>query len=467
MASASSGQGSAIKAGGAFVEISAKDSLSKALTGLKTKVMTFAAGLKTVGVAGAALGGAVLTPLAMLFKGGVDRAEEITKLADSLGFTVEQMQKLKYAADVAGVSLDDVMKNPDKFKKLMDEAPLMDAGQIKEAVAAQQEFRKTLISLQSAMLPIIKTISPIIKLVGEFARRNSGLLITVAGVAAVVAGLGIGLVMLGTVLSAVITVGGAVASVLGAISLPALAITAVVVGLVGGLGYLATQAFPNTWKAAKQFFGDMLDIAGETIGGIVAAISKGDVEQAWTVLCAGLNAAWKTVVANMTYAWVSFKATIIDTFRDAITGVKMAINDFAAWLLRNDPTGIFSGGMTDVEINAARDEINNDLMKGRGEEQRKADDFRKKQIADAQAELAAAKAKLGQEVDKAKMQVKGESSSGNDIAPRIAAVRGAFRIADAAQQFGERGNPVVKRLDVMIEGQKKVIQAIEKKGMLV
>ena len=47
------------------------------------------------------------------------------------------------------------------------------------------------------------------------------------------------------------------------------------------------------------------------------------------------------------------------------------------------------------------------------------------------------------------------------IQARIAATRGAFRISNAAQQFGE-GNPVVKELKKNNEQNKQLIDGVDK-----
>jgi len=60
----------------------------------------------------------------------------------------------------------------------------------------------------------------------------------------------------------------------------------------------------------------------------------------------------------------------------------------------------------------------------------------------------------------------GESTSGQ-LAGRIAATRGAFRIADAGQQFGGTGNPVVKKLVDLIEVQKQALGILQNaKGLV-
>ena len=453
MASASSGQGSAIKAGGAYVEISAKDSLSKALAGLKTKVQGFAAGLKTVGVAGAALGGAVLTPLTLLFKGGVDRAEEIDRLSKSLGFTVEQMQRLKYAADVAGVSLDDVMKDPGKFKRLMDEAPLMDANEIKAAVQANQEWRKSLISLQGAMLPVLQTIFPLIKAVGTFARANSGMLLGIGAAAA-------GLVAVGGILS---VVGPGLLAMAGIVLKVVSALGPFKLGILGAFGALlfGTQSGKAALAGLAEAFRTMAATFGETWGSVVEAVKKGQLELAFKVAAAGIKAIWFGMLSDMGKAFAGWlednKAKLISlaAITSAVSGAQAGARFGAGGLLAGGLIGAgVGGGVTAFKI---------DELKGIGssaslDAARKKADMELKQL---QKQIADAPKKLD-----APGVFDGESTSGQ-LAGRIAATRGAFRIADAGQQFGGTGNPVVKKLVDLIEVQKQALGILQNaKGLV-
>jgi hypothetical protein len=446
MASASSGQGSAIKAGGAYVEISAKDSLTKALAGLKTKVQGFAAGLKTVGVAGAALGGVVLAPLTMLFKGGVDRAEEITKLADSMGYTVEQMQRLKYAADVAGVSLDEVTKNPAKFKGLMDEAPLMDPNEIKAAVQANQEWRKTLIELQGAMLPVLQTLSPIIKSVSEFVRENKDMVLGVGAVA-------IGLTTVGTALAVVgpglLTMAGMVLKVVSSLG-------AFKLGLIGVFGYLlaGTDSGKQAIAALSQAFTNAAATFGEMWGGIIEAIKKGQIELAFKIMAAGIKVIWLGMLVDMGKAFAQF---VEDNRTKLIAlGALMGAQKGSALGSLLGPKGKALGIIGGLLVGGFGANQTVDELKGIGENPRLEEDRKR-----AQKELDAIKKQIAEAPKKLDTpgMFSGESTSG--INARIAATRGAFRISNAAQQFGE-GNPVVKELKKNNEQNKQLIDGVDK-----
>lgn len=448
---ASAGGGSKagdIRAGGAFVEISAKDSLTKTLAGLKARVMAFAGGLKVAGVGALAAGGALAAPLVGLFKGGVDRAEEISKLSEEMGFTVEQMQRLKYASDVAGVSIDQILKNPGKFKGLMDEAPLMDPVEIKAAVAAQQELRKTMISLQGAALPLIQTIYPLVKYVAEFARENRGAVISVAILSA-------GLLSVGAALS---IVGPGVLAVVGSIVKGVMHFGLFRLSIVGAIA--ALLAGTDSGKAALASFSEAIRAAAatfsETWGGIVTAVKKGDLELAFKIAAAGIKSVWFGMLSDMGKAFKTWLddnrgklialAALSGAIQGAMTGGRMG----GPWgALGGAALGAGgAGGVAALKLNELEG-----LGSSPGLEaaRKKADEELKKLVEQAKNQPG-----------KAAMMLAGvDSTSGDELQRRIAAARGAFRIADAGQQFGERTNPVVRKLEVLIGLQKEAVAAIK------
>jgi hypothetical protein len=463
----SAGKSGDVRAGGAFVELSAKDQLTKVLIGLRAKALAFGQGLKSVGGGLAAFGAAASAPFALLAKGGVDRAEEISNLSYELGYTVDQMQRLKYAADVAGVSIEEITKNPGRFKDLLSEAPLMDPSAIKESVEANRAWRKTLIELQTAMVPLATAITPVLKGVAEFTKNNGPLIRTVALVAGGIAVLGVGLFVAGSVITA--TVGGigalitVVTTVAGAVGAAAAAVGGFIPLLaIAGIAILATVAlvvqlknafdifrnvFPQTWAAVKGFFGDLFDIASETVGGVVSAIMNGDIEGAWDIALKGALVAWLRFKLGVTQVWVEIKSAIIDTFWDAISEVMKMTLDLGAWMARNDPTGLIGGGKTDAEINSVRDQGKAGADAARAGIQKEADDARRQQIAEAEAAVAKARAELKGLV--AKQQKAGGGGAAIDFGPRISEVRGAFQRLDrGGQQFGG-GNIASEQLAVL------------------
>lgn len=449
------GKSGDVRAGGAFIELHAQDNLSNKLILLRYRAMKFAEGMKQVGqkineylspVGKRVLlaGTSALAPLAALFKGGLNYAEEIYKSADALGFTVEQMQRLQYAATVAGVSVEEVLRKPEQYGGLMGQATVLDASAIRESVEANRSLRAAWLDLQLALVPLVQTFGPILKGFSEFVRRNSELLPVVAAGAA-------GLIALGAALWAV---GPAITAVGVAIQVainPFVLITAAAAGIGYALTRLAKVIFPETHAAAVSFFGDLGSLAADTMGGMVAAIAKGDLGLAWEVATAGAMAVWKRFAAEMTYVWTRLKHYIVDTFREAMAGIKLMFNDLAAWILRNDFTGLLSGDMTDEQINAARDQIKAEIVGDLGANERAAKKFRDQQVADANAEAEAARKKLADKIGQAMGGV-GKMDNPEELARRITATRGAFRLlGDASQQFGRSDSIDSKQLAQLVE----------------
>lgn len=434
VAPTSGGGGTAgdVRAGGAYVEISARDRLSATMSALRAKTKAFAAGLSAIGRNVTFVGAATFAPLSVFFRQGVGRAEEAGKLAEQLGFSVTQMQRLKYAADVAGVSVEAVLSKPEKYADLMSAAPVLSAAAVQDATAASRSFRAALIDLQTALAPLVAALVPTIRAVTEFVRRNPELARGLFVVAAAAATVGPALMFVGGVAIPLVTTaaGGLIAVLTGVVGK--------VLAVGGALGHLGTQVFPETSKAAVKSFGELLSIATGTVGGIVTAIGQGDIPLAMELVTAGALAAWKKLAADMTYVWVSLKNTIVDTFREAAAGVRMIFTDLGAWLLRNDFTGLLRGDLTDAEINAGRDAVNDQEYQEVKRLQREAREFRSAQIQAANAEAAAARAKLNELLGRVQAGATAARAADDEpLSRRITATRSAFRLlADANQQFG-------------------------------
>ncbi len=428
------GKSGDVRAGGAYIEVRAEDTLSNKLIILRYRAMKFAEGMKQVGqkineylspVGKRVMlaGTAALAPLAALFKGGLNYAEEIYKSADALGFTVEQMQRLQYAATVAGVSVEEVLRKPEQYGGLMGQATVLDASAIRESVEANRSLRAAWLDLQLALVPLVQTFGPILKGFSEFVRRNSELLPVVAAGAA-------GLIALGAALWAV---GPAITAVGVAIQVainPFVLITAAAAGIGYALTRLAKVIFPETHAAAVSFFGDLGSLAADTFGGIVAAIGKGDLSLALEVLTAGATAVWKRFTLELTGLWVDFKNFVLDGLRDIKAGFAAA---FDPGVLKRIFRG--EGLMGAIAGEAAPGGAIDRAAEARNA-QRDADRaFRQKQLDDAAKEAEGARKKLADLV--AKAQARPVAGPVEDLAKRITATRGAFRLlGDASQQFG-------------------------------
>lgn len=103
-----SSAGGAIRAGLAFVELSATDNkLIRALDNAKQKMQAFGAGMAKVGAATAAAGGALLGPVAGLFASAVNRSSDLATLANEFGTTTEKLSAMGYAFETAGIKQDE------------------------------------------------------------------------------------------------------------------------------------------------------------------------------------------------------------------------------------------------------------------------------------------------------------------------------------------------------------------------
>jgi len=448
-----------MRAGGAFVEVSLRDQLSKQLAGLKARASAFAAGMKAIGSRLVLVGGAALAPLTALFGGGVSRAENIKKSADAMGITIEQMQRLQYAADVAAVSVEDVLKAPQKYGDLMKNAPILDADTIKESVAASRALRSVWIELQLALAPLITSIGPAIRAFAEFVKQNAGYVRLAFIAAAVTTTVGVAFVALASGITSAIVVFGSLAT---AAKLAFMAITSpvgVVVGAIAAIGAAIVSHWVESTEEGQKSFEGLYGTATETIEGIHAALKNNDLGAAWDVLVKGLTATWKTFTFAFTAAWIEAKKVFVDGWMDAVKTAENTVNNFTAFLMRNDPTGLFSGGMSDADINWARDNENKQLDAAREADQKARDEFRQAQLDAAEMEMNAARDELKKEVQKAKqIQQNAIKQIAEDMLPAITSSRVATRLAANTQgQFSGGTNIPAAQL----QEQKKAVEELK------
>ncbi len=111
-----------IRAGKAFVELSLKDSFSKALDGAKKKLEAFGESLTKIGTAMSAMGAAIVAPLALAAQQFASMGDEVNKASQRTGVAVEELSALKYAAEQSGASFEDLQKGIQKMQKAVFEA---------------------------------------------------------------------------------------------------------------------------------------------------------------------------------------------------------------------------------------------------------------------------------------------------------------------------------------------------------
>lgn len=315
-----------VRAGGAFWEFFGKDKVTGLLDRIQKKFNTVAGGLAKAGAISGAAGSAILAPLTALFTAGVDRTANMQKMADSLGLPIEQFSRLQHAADVAGVAVEEVMKDQARYAKLIAEAPSTDEATGRKALEVQREMARASIALKDALLPLLDVVLPVVKGFGALAKEAGPFLLAAAGV-------GAGLVAVGLLAGGASATMAALAVAVGVVKAGFLALVSPVgltVAALAGIGYvLATQT-----EIGREFTGQvgaglmgLVETAKTAGGGIRDALKAGDLTLAWKIGLAGLSLEWAKFTAFMTEKWNDFKKFFVDGWHDAVKLFKLALND--------------------------------------------------------------------------------------------------------------------------------------------
>lgn len=332
----SSGKAGDVRAGGAYFEFWGKDKITGVLEGLKKKALAVGKFMTQLGSTSLKAGLALSIPAIALLTKGVGRAAEVDRLAEAWGMSVEQMSRFSYAAEVAGVALDEVIANQSKYQDLINRAPVIDTATAKAATQSTREFRSAIIALQDAMTPLIRELAPIFTAIGSFARQNAKLvqILGIAGVALIA--FGAISMTLGTVLTGLTAAVSGLVAVMGALLVPALK-----VALIGALAYglfkllkqfeLGRQlisdvgnALNNLREIGRRALADLGQAFGLMLGGVMDAFRAGDLRLAGEIAMKGLEVAWKRTVLAMTEVWVDFKGSFVDGWHMIVAGFAIA-----------------------------------------------------------------------------------------------------------------------------------------------
>lgn len=138
------------------------------LKGAASKMDSFAAGMARAGAAVAVGMTAAAAALAVAIKGAVNSADELGKMAQKVGLPVEELSKLKHAADLSGVGTEELGKSLGKLSKTMVEAAA------KPTSEAANAFRALGVSVKNSD-GTLKSSSEVMSDVAEkFAGMNDG-----------------------------------------------------------------------------------------------------------------------------------------------------------------------------------------------------------------------------------------------------------------------------------------------------
>ncbi len=97
-----------IRAGKAYVEISAKDKLTKGLLAAKKKLEAFSKSVTAIGTKIALVGTAVGGLLGFAVKSFMGYGDELDKMSARTGLTVEELSELRFACQQSGVAITDL-----------------------------------------------------------------------------------------------------------------------------------------------------------------------------------------------------------------------------------------------------------------------------------------------------------------------------------------------------------------------
>jgi hypothetical protein len=90
-----------------------------------------------------------------------------------------------------------------------------------------------------------------------------------------------------------------------------------------------SQWFGKSMGSAVQQFGDIVGGIVETFGDVVKALSKGDIQTAWAIICAALGIAWISTVNELKDTWREFSLYLGDALTSPLKAITSELAAFA------------------------------------------------------------------------------------------------------------------------------------------
>jgi hypothetical protein len=209
-----------------------------------------------------------------------------------------------------------------------------------------------------ALMQVVNLITPVVVAISKWIDQNRGLVVTVLSVGAVLMGLGAALVLAGGLAaglsmaiggsiaagSMLMTVVGGLVSVLGFLASPLGIVTTL---LVAGVAYWAlyTQSGQATLEWFATNFGELKNIAMDTMGGVYNAIKAGDLGLAAEIAMVGVQLAFATAfeailglfgtsIADMLRMFNDFVGKIATYTRALVTVTKIGFNEMTGGVFK-------------------------------------------------------------------------------------------------------------------------------------
>jgi len=176
--------------------------------------------------------------------------------------------------------------------------------------------------------------------VREWVAENRGVVVTAAAVGVGLVAAGVAVVGLGVTVAVtgklILLTVAAVKLAFGLLLSPIGAVVAGVAAITVGMGYLFAKT--DEGRAIVSFLGDEFVSLGrrakETFGAISDAIGAGDWRLAWKIGLAALKAEWLNFTFYLQVAWNVAKSMVVDTWRDAVAGLKLMFIDLGSFIAK-------------------------------------------------------------------------------------------------------------------------------------
>lgn len=351
----------AIRAARAFVEISGEDSkLRQTLSGATGLLKSTAATAARIGTniaqfaAGTLLAGGIRNATAALFDFS-NQGDAIHKMAGRTGASTEALSQLAHAAGLSGTSIETVEKGMRKLNELTVDA----ASGSKSAAAALRSVGLSADQLQGlAPDEQLRAVAEALSRVTDTGQRaalaadllgKSGaeMLPMMEGGAEGIRDMmaeadKLGLTMSGEQAEAAAkfndawsrttAAAGAAGRMIGTALAPAMAwlfnrvasAIPVVIKLAQTIGTGIVNAASSAWHSISfltEKFQPLIELVSETFGGIIDALSSGDIALAGRIYWLYLKTAWVEGIDALNQEWLLWKKAFQDTFDQAVTYV--------------------------------------------------------------------------------------------------------------------------------------------------
>jgi hypothetical protein len=292
---------------------------------------------------------------------GLAPEEQFQRVADGLATISDASVRGAVAQRLLGRSGRQLLPMFANLRELREEAKERGLVPSDEAVAdaakitdAFNRIRRTMLAvtfeigaaLAPVLLPALETIANIATTTIKWVRANQGIIRTIAligvglvAVGSVVTALGVGIMFVGAVLGGIATIVPVIGAAIGLVMTPVGAIVALVVALGASLAAAValwvkfTASGQRAFRALTLMLRPFIETIKTAFGGIVDAISSGNIQLAWQILMTGMKLLFLQMIQFVTNKFLGLISLIANNplVRQALgDGISSRIDAFVA-----------------------------------------------------------------------------------------------------------------------------------------